>query len=122
MTADGRVLTTANGPFKVSQVHKITNDTYTGDLTADSLRTEDNGSYICEAGVVGNYTTGLFAREPFDIVVQRKWQMHAAMVMSWSVKSLVGGWQYHVTVLVGQTSYRNFTNTKAIWNFNLYWF
>lgn len=65
MTVDGHILTMAKETFKVSQIHNITNNTITRNLTA-----ADPISNICEAGAVGNYITGQFARASFEIVMQ----------------------------------------------------
>ena len=46
--------------LRIPEIRQINSTTYARDILVNPLRTEDSGTYFCEAGVNSSYTTGQF--------------------------------------------------------------
>ena len=44
--------------LRISEIRQISNNTFARDVLVNPLKTEDSGTYFCEAGVNSSYTTG----------------------------------------------------------------
>ena len=65
---------TASARLRISEIRQITNNTFARDFLVDSLKTEDNGTYFCEAGVNSSYAaTGQLTYETAYIDVLCKY-------------------------------------------------
>ena len=72
-TPDGILLTDLSDRIKVSQIRQINESIFARDAIFDPLRLEDNGTYICGAGVSeGRYLISRHAYESTHISVLSK--------------------------------------------------
>ena len=69
MDENGVPITELNSRVSVSQIRRINGSTYARDATVTPLRNEDNGTYVCEAVVMGDFVTSEAASESLDVIV-----------------------------------------------------
>ena len=68
-TLDGDILTGVNDRVQVSPIHQINDSTFARDITVNPLTVEDNGTYVCDAEVVGEFITSTSMNESIEISV-----------------------------------------------------
>jgi hypothetical protein len=64
------------GRITESPIQRRDDRTYTRNVSVNPLRVEDNGTYTCEAAVVGEFITSQAASETFDFVVFGKYHYY----------------------------------------------
>ena len=57
MTADGTELTDISDRVSLSKIRQINDSTFARDVIVSPLKLQDNGTYVCEAGVEGKFIT-----------------------------------------------------------------
>ena len=72
MTADGTDLTDISDRVSLSQIRQINDSTFARDVIVSPLKLEDNGTYVCEAGVEGEFIISRSVYESANITVLSK--------------------------------------------------
>jgi hypothetical protein len=71
-TLDGTELTDLSDRIEVSQIRQINESIFARDATFNPLKLEDNGTYVCGAGVKGKFPISRHAYVPAHISVLGK--------------------------------------------------
>ena len=71
-TLDGIELTDLSDRIKVSQIYQINGSMFARDALFNPLKLEDNGTYVCGAGVEGKFITSRYSYESAQISVISK--------------------------------------------------
>ena len=70
MDQDGGPISDIDGNrITVSPIRQIDDRTYIRDVSINSLRFEDSGTYICQAAIMAEFVTSQPASESFEFVV-----------------------------------------------------
>ena len=72
MTADGTELTDISDRVSLSEIRQINDSTFARDVIVSPLKFQDNGTYICEAGVEGEFIISHSAYMSANIAVLSK--------------------------------------------------
>ena len=70
--ADGTELTDISDRVSLSLIRQINDSTFSRDVIVSPLKFQDNGMYICEAGVEGDFVTSHSEYKPANITVLSK--------------------------------------------------
>ena len=72
MTADSTELTDISDRVSLSEIRQINGSTFARDVIVSPLKLQDNGTYVCEAGVEGKFITSHFGYKSANIAVLSK--------------------------------------------------
>ena len=72
MTTDGTELTDISDRVSLSQIRQINDSTFARDVIVNPLKLQDNETYVCEAGVEGEFIISRSVYKPANITVLSK--------------------------------------------------
>ena len=71
-TADGTELTDVSDRVSLSEIRQINDTTFARDVTVSPLELQDNGTYLCEAEVEGEFVTSHSVYKSANVTVLSK--------------------------------------------------
>ena len=83
-TVDDTELTEVNDRVSLSEIRQINDSTFARDVIVSPLKLEDNGTYICEAEVEGDFVIShsVYKMANFTVLSKKLWTMHYLQCMT----------------------------------------
>ena len=84
MTTDRTKLIDISDRVSLSDIRQINASTFARDVIVSPLKLEDNGTYICEAEVEGDFVTShsVYKMANFTVLSKKLWTMHYLQCMT----------------------------------------